>query len=123
MARYTSLFTVAVSFERLRHLLTDILRSCRMDVIYTDEDYLVARELPGHVSFGKLVTVEVLIDRFAVPEAVPDTLPDAEVRMNIVVKNEELPLQSDNHCRQMFNLVNRAVSESQQWHLIDSAAS
>jgi hypothetical protein len=75
------------------------------------------------VSFGKLVTVEVLIDRFAVPEAVPDTLPDAEVRMNIVVKNEELPLQSDNHCRQMFNLVNRAVSESQQWHLIDSAAS
>ena len=68
-------------------------------------------------------TVEVLIDRFAVPEAVPDTLPDAEVRMNIVVKNEELPLQSDNHCRQMFNLVNRAVSESQQWHLIDSAAS
>lgn len=115
MARYTSLFTVAVSFERLRHLLADVLRSCRMDIIYAAEDYLVARELPGHVSFGKLVTVEVLIDRFAVPET--------EVRMNIVVKNEELPLQSENHCREMFNLVNQAVSESRQWHLIDSVAS
>lgn len=115
MARYTSLVTVAVSFERLRHLLIDILRSCRMDVIYTAEDYLVARELPGGVRFGKLVTVEVLIDRFAVPES--------EVRMNIVVKNEELPLQADNHCREMFNLVNQAVSENRQWHLIDSAAS
>lgn len=115
MARYTSLFTVAVSFERLRQLLTDILSSCQMDIIYAGEDYLVARELPGHVSFGKLVTVEVLIDRFAVSEP--------EVRMNIVVKNEELPLKSDNHCREMFNLVNRAVSESRQWHLIDSVAS
>jgi hypothetical protein len=115
MARYTSLVTVAVSFERLRHLLADILRSCRMDVIYMAEDYLVARELPGQVKFGKLVTVEVLIDRFAVPEP--------EVQMNIVVKNEELPLQSDNHCREMFNLVNQAVSENRQWHLINSAAS
>lgn len=115
MARYTSLFTVAVSFDRLRQLLTDILRSCRMDVIYSTEDYLVAREVPGRVAFAKLVTVEVLIDRFPTP--------DTEVRMSFVVKNEELPLQSDNHCRDMFNLVNRAVLENRQWHLISSAAS
>jgi hypothetical protein len=115
MARYTSLFTVAVSFDRLRQLLTDILRSCRMDVIYSTEDYLVAREVPGHVTFAKLVTVEVLIDRFPTPET--------EVRMSFVVKNEELPLQNNNHCRDMFNLVNRAVLENRQWHLISSAAS
>lgn len=115
MARYTSLFTVAVSFDRTRHLLTDILRACRMDVIYSTEDYLVAREVPGRVSFTKLVTVEVLIDRFATPET--------EVRMSFVVKNEELPLQSDNHCRDVFNLVNQAVVENRQWHLISSAAS
>jgi hypothetical protein len=106
---------VSVSFDRLRQMLTDILRSCRMDVIYSTEDYLVAREVPGGVSFAKLVTVEVLIDRFASPEA--------EVRMSFVVKNEELPLQSNNHCRDMFNLVNRAVVENRQWHLINSAAS
>ncbi len=115
MARYTSLFTVAVSFDRTRHLLTDILRSCRMDVIYSTEDYLVAREVPGRVSFAKLVTVEVLIDRFATPET--------EVKMSFVVKNEELPLQSDNHCRDMFERVNQAVVENRQWHLISSAAS
>jgi hypothetical protein len=86
-----------------------------MDVIYSTEDYLVAREVPGHVTFAKLVTVEVLIDRFSTPET--------EVRMNFVVKNEELPLQSNNHCRDMFNLVNRAVLENRQWHLISSAAS
>jgi hypothetical protein len=115
MARYTSLFTVAVSLDRFRQLLADILRSCSLDVIYSTEDYLVAREVPGHVSFAKLVTVEVLIDRFSTAEA--------EVRMSFVVKNEELPLQNNNHCRQMFNLVNQAVAESRQWHLIESAAS
>jgi hypothetical protein len=115
MARYTSLFTVAVSFDRLRQMLIDILRSCRMDVIYSTEDYLVAREVPGGVAFARLVTVEVLIDRF--------TTPEAEVRMSFVVKNEELPLQSDNHCRDMFDRVNQAVVENRQWHLISSVAS
>jgi hypothetical protein len=114
MARYTSLFTVAVSLDRLRQLLTDILESCNFNVIYDTDDYLVAREVPGRVSFAKLVTVEVLIDRFSAS--------DAEVRMNFVVKNEELPLNTDNHCRRMFNLVNRAVAESHQWHLIESVA-
>lgn len=115
MARYTSLFTVAVSFDQLRRLLADILESCHFDVIYDTEDYLVARETPGRVSFAKLVTVEVLIDKF--------TATQPEVRMSFVVKNEELPLQSDNHCRQMFNQVNRAVAETRQWHLIESIAS
>jgi hypothetical protein len=115
MARYTSLFTVAVSLESLRHLLPDLLRSCELDIIYDSGDYLVARETPGRVSYAKLVTVEVLIDRFPTS--------DNEVRMNFVVKNEELPLKVDNHCRQMFNEVNRAIAENQQWHLIESAAS
>lgn len=115
MARYTSLFTVAVSFDRLRQMLTDTLCSCRMDIVYSTEDYLMAREVPGHVTFAKLVTVEVLIDRFETP--------DAEVQMSFVVKNEELPLQSDNHCRHMFDRVNQAVLENRQWHLINSAAS
>lgn len=115
MARYTSLYTVAVSLDRFRQLLTDILRSCSLDVIYASEDYLLARELPGHVSYAKLVTVEVLIDQ---PQK-----PEEEVRMNFVVKNEELPLKSNNHCRQIFNLVNQAIAENRQWHLIESVAS
>ncbi|MBD2092793.1 hypothetical protein H6F67_23355 [Microcoleus sp. FACHB-1515] len=115
MARYTSLFTIAVSIDSLRLLLIDLLKSCQFDIIYDSGDYLVARETPGRVSYAKLVTVEVLIDRF------PTT--DDEVRMNFVVKNEELPLKVDNHCRQVFNQVNQAIAENRQWHLIESAAS
>jgi hypothetical protein len=115
MARYTSLFKVAVSLDGFRQLLADILRSCSLDVIYSSEDYLVAREVPGHVAFAKLVTVEVLIEQFPTKES--------EVQMSFVVKNEELPLRNNNHCRQIFNLVNQAVAESRQWHLIESAAS
>lgn len=115
MARYTSLFKVAVSLDRFRQLLTDILRSCSLDVIYFSDDYLMAREAPGHVSFAQLVTVEVLIEHLSTK--------DAEVRMSFVVKNEELPLRSNNHCRQIFNLVNQAIAENRQWHLIESAAS
>ncbi len=76
---------------------------------------MVAREVPGGVSFSKLVTVEVLIDRL--PAAADG------VRMNFVVKNEELPLQTDNHCRQKFNLVNQAIVENHQWQLIEAVAS
>lgn len=114
MARYTSLFTVAAPLDRLRQLLTDILEACNCSVIYNTEDYLVAREVPGEIAFAKLVTIEVLIDKY------PST--SQEVRMNFVVKNEELPLQNDNHCRRMFNLVNQAVAESSQWHLIECVA-
>jgi hypothetical protein len=96
MARYTSLFTIEVPFEHLRQLLTDILTSCNLDVIYDTGDYLMAREVPGGVSFAKLVTVEVLIDR---------------------------PLQTNNHCRQIFDLVNQAIANNRQWHLVESAAS
>lgn len=74
----------------------------------------MAREVPGNVSFAKLVTVEVLIDKTVVA--------DQEIRMNFVIKNEELPLQVDNHCRQMFELVSRAVSESRHWQLIERVA-
>lgn len=121
MARYTSLFTVAVSFDRFRHLLSDMLKACHCDIIYDAEDYLVAREVPGRVAFAQLVTVEVLIEKPASAEKML-SIPDAEVRMSLVVKNEELPLKSDNHCRQMFNLVNQAIVENRQWHLIECVA-
>ena len=72
----------------------------------------MARETPGRVSFPKLVTVEVLIDK--------TTATDKEVRMNFVIKNEELPLQIDNHCRQIFTQVSQAVTDNQHWQLIET---
>jgi hypothetical protein len=60
------------------------------------------------------VTVEVLIDETPAEERA--------VRMNFVMKNEELPLQTNNHCRRMFDLVNQAIAENNQWQLIEAVA-
>ena len=115
MARYTCSLTVAVSLNHLQESLTEVLKSCNFDIIYDTGDYLMAREKPGRVAFAKLVTVEVLID------IVDKSIVTAqEVRMNFVVKNEELPLQVDNHCRQMFDMVQQAVAENRDWQLVES---
>ena len=114
MARYTGMFLVAVPFERLRHLLIEILQSCHCDIIYDAGDYIMAREVPGEVPFGKLVTVEVLIDKTMAT--------DRGIRMNFVLKNEELPLQVNNHCRQMFDAISVAIAENHQWQLLESVA-
>ena len=74
----------------------------------------MAREIPGRIAFAKLVTVEVLIDK--------STATSQEVRMNFVIKNEELPLQVDNHCRQMFEMVQEAVAANRHWQLVESVA-
>jgi hypothetical protein len=112
MARYTCSFTVAAPVDRLRQLLMEVLQACKFDIIYDTGDYMMGRESPGEVSFAKLVTVEVLIDQ--------TTATDNETRMNFVIKNEELPLQVDNHCRQMFDLVSQAITDNRQWHLVEN---
>ena len=114
MARYTCSFTIAVSLDHLQQSLIEVLQSCYFDIIYDTGDYLMAREVPGRVAFAKLVTVEVLIDK--------STATAQEVRMNFVIKNEELPLQVDNHCRQMFDMVQEAVAENRHWQLVESVA-
>lgn len=115
MARYTGLFIVAVPLENFRPLLGEILEAVNLNIIYETVDYIMAREQPGAVPFTKLVTVEVLINRTV---GVED-----EVRMNVVMKNEELPLHLDNRCRQMFNLLSEAIAENRYWDLLETAAS
>jgi hypothetical protein len=112
MARYTGFFIVAVPIERLRQLVIEILQSCNLDIIYDSGDYLMARELPGMVTLPKLVTVEVLIEKSYVSQL--------QIRMDLVIKNEELPLQSNNHCRQMFEMVSKLIITNRQWQLIES---
>jgi len=104
--------------DYLRQCLSEMLVACNYNVIYEDGDYICARELPGAVNFSKLVTVEVLFEE--ADRAARET--DSSLRMSLVVKNEELPLSQNNHCRQQFNLVNEVVSSRQDVHLIESAA-
>lgn len=112
MARYTCSYTIAVPPERLQELLVELLQACNLEIIYAITDYMMGREIPGKVSFTKLVTVEVLIDR--------TTATDKETRINLVIKNEELPLQINNHCYKMFDLVTQAIAENRNWQLVES---
>ena len=115
MARYTCSYRVKVPVGQLQPLLIEILEDCYFEVTYQASDYMMAREIPGKTAFAKLVTVEVLIDN--------TTATNDEVQVNLVVKNDELPLQIDNHCRQLCDLLQRAIAENNQWKLIENVAS
>jgi hypothetical protein len=110
MARYTSSFNAGVPVKTAHQNLVEILGSCGCEVIYETEEYLMAREKPGNVSYSKLVTVEALIDATKATET--------HVKVNIVAKNEELPLQLDNHCRQFFNSIATAIAANKSWEPI-----
>lgn len=112
MARYTCFLTIAISIDRLMPLMDETLKSCNLNVIYTTEDYMMAKETPGKVPFPKLVTAEVLVDR--------TTATEQEVKLSVVLKNEELPLQVDNHCRQVFDSLQQAVTANEKWRLIEN---
>jgi hypothetical protein len=70
-------------------------------MIYEQDDYLVAKEKPGQVALSQLATIEVLIN--------PPTSSLEEAKINLVVRNEELPLNRDNHCQRLFEEINQAL--------------
>ena len=110
MARYTNLFVSVLPVNNLRESLPGVLQSCGLHLVYQDGDYMMAKERPGMVSFSKLATVEVLIG------STDDSTDDSEFMtqqtastVNLVVKNEELPLKDNNHCHRVFQQVNQAI--------------
>ena len=114
MARYTCSFEILTPAERLQSLLIETLESCYLEMIYDTGDYMMARETPGRVAFPQLVTVEALIDR--------TNATDNCIQVSFVAKNEELPLQVENHCHQMFDLVRTAVMENPHWQMSEKMA-
>ncbi|NEO49206.1 MAG: hypothetical protein F6K55_35985 [Moorea sp. SIO4A3] len=114
MARYTRSIKITISLDRLLPLLIEVIKSCDLEILYESDDYIMARESPGNISFTKLVTVDVLIDKSkATAQQVP---------INFVVKNEELPLQVNNHCRQIFELLQEAVNNNPDWQVAEELA-
>lgn len=67
---------------------------------------MMAKERPGIVSYSQLATVEVLIGTTDETQPVSQ---DPAATVNLVVKNEELPLKTNNHCHKVFQLVNQAI--------------
>ncbi|NEQ50111.1 MAG: hypothetical protein F6K11_08275 [Leptolyngbya sp. SIO3F4] len=106
MARYTNLFVSVLPANNLRESLPDVLQSCGLHLVYQDGDYMMAKERPGMVSYSQLATVEVLISSNEETEVMTQ---DPASTVNLVVKNEELPLKTNNHCHKVFQLVNQAI--------------
>ena len=109
MARYTCSLTVILSDQNIHSALITLFQSCRFEVIYDTNDYIMGREIPGEVPFAKLVTVEGLIDKgLGLTQ---------RAQVSLVIKNEELPLQADNHCRQMFDRLQQAIQDNPSWQI------
>ena len=113
MARYTSFYRVACDPDRLGLLLVEILQSCNFEILYERDDYILAREISSEVPFSKLVKVEVTLTK--------KYKYDEEVRMNVVVNTDALPLHADNHCRQMFDFVSEVIQDTRQWEILEQA--
>ncbi|MEO0407277.1 MAG: hypothetical protein AAF289_08005 [Cyanobacteria bacterium P01_A01_bin.135] len=118
MARYIGSCKAVTSLKGIRHLITDVLRACDFNLVYEKDDYFFAKELPGNVNFSKLVTVEVLIDNYS---RLSRAAEHPELEMSFVLKNEELPLKLDNHCRRKFDRVRQAIADSDELELVDAA--
>jgi hypothetical protein len=97
---------VSTPTEQIDALLRTTLEACRCNVVHHTHDYLMALESPGMVAFTKLVTVEILI------ESQPAT--STETRLHFIIKNEELPIRTDNHCRLVSERLSQILQDSNQ---------
>ncbi|WP_413166356.1 hypothetical protein ACL6C3_06540 [Capilliphycus salinus ALCB114379] len=114
MARYTGFFVIGTRIDELRQMLIEMLEPCNLEVMYETPSSIICRELIGQVPVPQLVTVEVVFDTA--------TSTESETKMTLVIKNEELPLQVNNHCRQMFELISQLIIDNRQWDLLESIA-
>lgn len=109
MARYTCTYLVGLPEQEMLASLKAILQECDLNLTYETGGYIMAKEKPGNVSFTKLVELEVLFDR--------NKANKGNIQVDFVVKNEELPLQTDNHCHEVFQSIQKVVNSQKPWQL------
>ena len=97
MARYTTLLTLPTQHPDLCDRIARTLEGCGLVMVYSTSDYIMAKERLDRVSLAELTTVEVLVT--------------SAQQLQLVVKNEQLPLQADNHCKVTFETVSGALLE------------
>jgi hypothetical protein len=112
MARYTQQYVLKILPGKLRQAITESLESCKLNITYSTDDYIRAQEAAGSVSFSQLVTIEILIQQNATN--------DGTTKFTCVAKNEELPLRVDNHCHEVSDLVNKALSSNKSWKVVET---
>lgn len=107
MARYICSYHVGLSEKDLIVSLKDIFTECDLELIYERGGYIMAKEKPGKVAFPKLVELEVLYDRTKKLQG--------KIQVDLVAKNEELPLQTNNHCHVVFTDIKSVIQGKKTW--------
>ncbi len=113
MSRYTQTYLANIEPSGLREAVLDVLGACGLSIIFVAEDYIKAQEKPGKVNFSRLVAVEILIHQ---PSSESNS-----TKITCITKNGELPLQIDNHCQKMSELVASKFMRGQTWKLLESS--
>ncbi|MEG3436646.1 hypothetical protein V0288_05895 [Pannus brasiliensis CCIBt3594] len=101
MSRYSCSYLVKNSPARLELLYDDLLNLSVFEVMHRRSDRFVLVEMPGKVSFSQLVTIE-LFNKIVSP---------SEIQIELLVKNNELPLRVNNRCRQCFDAIHQIITE------------
>ncbi len=123
MARYTHYLKVALPKQQVQDEMAKALEACDLELLHRDDAYLVAREIPGRSALTQLVTVEVLVNDAPQAELAENSDDGQEVtKVDVVFKNEELPLSRNNHCSQVYRQVQQVLTEERNWQLIGNIA-
>jgi hypothetical protein len=104
MSRYSCSYIVKISPNRLDLLYDDLLQFSVFEVMHRRPDIFVLLETPNEAMFVQLVTIEL----FNTP------ISPSEIQIDLLVKNHELPLRSNNRCRQFFDRIHRLITEEYQ---------
>ncbi|MEM6446220.1 MAG: hypothetical protein AAFY57_13465 [Cyanobacteria bacterium J06642_2] len=102
MARYSCVHYVLGPAGRIHDLLVGVFEPERFELIHDSPNYWVVRELPGQVSFDRLVTLEFLLD---------SGVDDNRIQVTCIAKNDALSLQRENYCRQVFDSVESIIKQ------------
>ncbi|MDX1977826.1 MAG: hypothetical protein SFT94_09135 [Pseudanabaenaceae cyanobacterium bins.68] len=116
MARYTQNFTVKIAKHDLHPVILECFKLCDLAILYQTDEYILAQELIGQVSYHQLVNVEILINQ---------TWNSGElqqIKFTCVTKNAELPLREHNHCRAVADLVHKTFLLSPRWQILGNTA-
>jgi len=104
MARYSCSYFVPISPNQIGFLYDDISILGQFEVIKRRSDVLLLSEVPNEALFPQLVKVELFIH--------PPT--SSEFQIDLLVKNHELPLRTNNRCRQFFESIHQIITKNYQ---------
>lgn len=106
MARYAATLLVIATENHIRTGIRQALTNNGFELVFESHDYLMAREVPGQVKFSLLTSAEILIDL---------KYSKSEASLVMIVKNEQLPLNENNHCKAVFDRLKQTLTECAEW--------